>query len=114
MKKRILEQYDKSPDKQKVKVYLSGIYMLLSVQLEWLDSAESLMRRHGVLCQEMKSHWNMFKKSAERLEISMRSTIPEYNKLLFLEDYEKVREILTNYIFSEPIVIDKTLENEEK
>ena len=49
---KILEKYNNSPDKQKANIYLSGIYLLLSIQLEWANEVEDITRRYGVYAKE--------------------------------------------------------------
>lgn len=103
IKQNLLELYNQSPDSQTVKIYLSGIYLLLSIQLEWANEAEDLMRKHGVCCKEFKYHWNMVSKAMDRLERSMRGTIPDIKKAEFNEEFDQVHTILTKYIFNEPV-----------
>lgn len=99
---KILEKYNNSPDKQKANIYLSGIYLLLSIQLEWANEVEDITRRYGVYAKEFKHNWNLAMKAMDMLERSMRGTIMEVSKPQLNEEFTQVHTILTKYIFNEP------------
>lgn len=101
IRQQILERYGNSPDKQKANIYLSGIYLLLSVQLEWANEVEDITRRYGVYAKEFKHHWNFAMKALDMLERSLKGTVMEVTKPQLNEEFSQVHSILTKYIFNE-------------
>ena len=102
VKKTILDKYYESPDSEKVKIYLSGVYLLLSLQLHWVDCADEIMNKWGIKANEFKLYWNKMVKDMELFEKNMRETIKPENKNPFMEEFDKIQKILTNFIFGGP------------
>jgi hypothetical protein len=97
--KQILENFKQSEDNKLVNIYLSGVYLLLSVQQDWWDSAEELMLKHGVMNYEFKQKFNRVKKGLNGFEIQLRDMmLTKEKKTEMLEDYEEVSKALTKYI----------------
>lgn len=109
IKSKVLEKYNNSPDKEKVGIYMSGIYLLLSIQLEWSQEIEELVRKHGVYAKEFKYYWNLAVNALDRLEREMKGTIIEISRPQLNEEYYEVHRVLTNYIFNTPEAETKQL-----
>ncbi len=97
--KQILENFKQSEDNKLVNIYLSGVYLLLSVQQNWWDSAEELMLKHGVMNYEFKQKFNRVKKELNGFEIQLRDMmLTKEKKTEMLLAYEEVSNALTKYI----------------
>lgn len=97
--KRVIDEYNNSKDSETVRLYLSGVYLLLNVQQDWWDLAEDLMLKHHVMNGDFKQKFNRVKKELNSFEIQLRETIKtEEKKKEFLKDYETVANVLTRYI----------------
>ena len=107
LSKKILEKYEQSPDSEKVRIYLSGVYLLLSIQLEWVNEAEAIMHRYGVCTQDFKRHWNFAMKGMDNLEKSMKQSLQIDKREQFFSQFDQVLPILTDFIFNRPIKINK-------
>ena len=78
--KEIIENYQNSKDKKLVDIYLSGIYLLLNVQLDWLNDAEDIMKDYNVMNFEFKQRFNRLKKELNGFELYSRDMIKTENK----------------------------------
>lgn len=97
--KRVIDEYNNSKDSETVKLYLSGVYLLLNIQQDWWDIAEELMLKHHVMNGDFKQKFYRVKKELNSFEIQLRQTIQtEEKKKEFLKDYETVANVLTRYI----------------
>lgn len=97
--KRVIDEYNNSKDSETVKLYLSGVYLLLNIQQDWWDMAEELMLKHHVMNGDFKQKFYRVKKELNSFEIQLRQTIQtEEKKKEFLKDYETVANVLTRYI----------------
>ena len=99
VKKNVLDAYYASPDSEKVKIYLSGVYLLLSLQLQWVEAEDEIMHKYHVIATDFKQYWNRMLKDMDLFEKNMRLTISPEKKNPFMEDYDKIQEIMTNFIF---------------
>lgn len=102
MKKEIIENYNNSTDKDYVNVFFAGIYILLTIQQDYMDFAEDLMREHNVMNFEIKERFNIAKKSLNNLEKYLSPMIlTEEKKSQMLSIIDNISNKITPEIFGE-------------
>ena len=92
------EQIDKiinDPNYIKGVKYLSRIYLLAGIMLQWWDEVDGCWRKAGILRHETKYHFNNIERALNLFEVNVRAYCSDLKKVM--EQHEHIEAALDKY-----------------